>query len=81
MKSAGTPATYAFVLIDYIRSSGKIDGNVETTKKFMDLCARHLGDEKERAKCLNRMIKHFNNQKVIAEKTLEILEELRKRVP
>jgi hypothetical protein len=81
MKSAGTPATYVFVLIDYIRSSGKIDGNVETTKKFMDLCARHLGDEKERAKCLNRMIKHFNNQKVIAEKTLEILEELRKTVP
>lgn len=58
----------------------RVDANIETTKNFMDLCAQHLGDDKERSKCLNRMIKHFNNQKLIAEKTLEVLEELRNTI-
>ena len=65
---------------DSEKTGERVDGNVETTKKFMDLCAKHLGDEKERAKCLNRMIKYFNNQKVIAEKTLEVLGELKKTI-
>ena len=54
-----------------------IDFNVEKTKKYMELCAQYLGDEQEKMKCLNRMMKHFNSQKVIAEKTLERLEKLR----
>ena len=54
-----------------------IDMNVEKTKNYMELCAQYLGDEKEKMKCLNRMMKHFNSQKVIAEKTLVELEKLK----
>jgi ferredoxin len=54
----------------------KIRENIEITKKYMELCAQCLGDEKEKIKCLNRMKKHFNSQKTIAEKTLEELEKL-----
>jgi len=53
-----------------------IQNNLDTTKKYMDLCAQYLGDVKEKAKCLNRMRKHFNKEKVVAEKTLEQLEKL-----
>ena len=53
---------------------------METAKRFVELCAKHLGDEKEKSKCLKRMIKHFNNEKVIADKTLDILEKLKKAV-
>jgi ferredoxin len=55
-----------------------IKANVEETKKFMELCAEHLGDLKEKNKCLQRMIKHFNKEKIIAEKTMEELERLDK---
>lgn len=54
----------------------KIKDNVEITKKYMELCAQYLGDVKEKGKCLKRMRKHFNSAKIIAEKTLEELEEL-----
>jgi len=39
----------------------------------MNACAKYLGDAKEKQKCLNRMIKHFNKEKIVAEKTLEKL--------
>jgi ferredoxin len=55
-----------------------IESNVKMTKEFMDLCVKYLGNEEEKIKCLKRMIKHFNRQKVIAERTLEKLEELKK---
>jgi ferredoxin len=51
--------------------------NVEMTKGFMEDCAKYLGSEEEKGKCLSRMIKHFNKEKIIAEKTLKRLEELR----
>ena len=54
-----------------------INFNVEMTKKYMDLCAKYLGNEQEKIKCLNRMIKHFNREKMIAEKTLAELEKLK----
>lgn len=50
--------------------------NVMETKKSMDACEKYLGDVKERQKCLNRMIKHFKSEKIIAEKTLDELESL-----
>ncbi len=53
-----------------------IKANVEMTKKYMALCAEHLGDDKEKVKCLKRMIKHFNKEKIVAERTLEELEKL-----
>ena len=54
-----------------------IKANVEETKKFMELCAKHFGDAKEKGKCLQRMIKHFNKEKLVAEKTIEELEKLK----
>ena len=54
-----------------------IKANVEETKKFMELCAKHLGDAKEKGKCLARMIKYFKKEKLVAEKTLEELEKLK----
>jgi ferredoxin len=51
--------------------------NVEMTKKFMEDCAKYLGSEEEKNKCLTRMMKHFNKEKIIAEKTLERLEDLK----
>jgi ferredoxin len=55
----------------------KVKANVIETKKFMDACAKYLGDAKEGQKCLNRMIRHFNHNKIIALKTIEELESLR----
>ena len=54
-----------------------IKANVEETKKFMEACAKYLGDDKENNKCLERMKKHFKREKLIAEKTLEELEKLK----
>ena len=51
--------------------------NLEETKKFMELCAKYLGDIKEKNKCLQRMIKHYNKEKIIAEKTIKELEKLK----
>ena len=53
-----------------------ININVKETKKFMELCAKYLNDAKEKGKCLKRMIKHFNKEKIIAERTIEKLEDL-----
>jgi len=55
----------------------KVRANVIETKKFMDACVKYLGDAKERHKCLNRMIRHFKKEKVVAEKTIKELESLR----
>ena len=54
-----------------------IKANVEMTKRYMKECEKHLGDAKERKKCLERMKKHFNREKLVAEKTLVELEKLK----
>ena len=54
-----------------------IKANVEETKKFMEFCEKHLGDVKEKGKCLERMIKYFKKEKLVAEKTGEELEKLK----
>jgi len=54
-----------------------IQSNVAQTKEFMALCARHLGREEEKRKCLERMKRHFHREKIIAEKTLEALDKLK----
>lgn len=54
----------------------EIRANVEMTEAFMQACASHLGDDNEKYKCLHRMMKHFERQKRIAEKTLEELRRL-----
>ena len=59
----------------------EVKANVERTEEFMESCARYLGDVQEKQKCLNRMIKHFNKEKIVAEKTLETLQMLKKKTP
>jgi uncharacterized Fe-S center protein len=54
-----------------------VKANVEMTKKFMEACAKYLGDDKEKRKCLMRMTKYFNKEKLVAEKTLEGIEKLK----
>jgi len=56
----------------------EVEANRAKTKEFMDACAKYLDDEKEKQKCLARMIKPFNKEKIVAEKTLEQLEKLKK---
>ena len=53
-----------------------VRANVEETKRFMELCAKHLGGAGEKKKCLARMKKHFNKEKAVAEKTLEELDRM-----
>ena len=54
-----------------------VKSNIEKTKRFMELCAKYLGDIKEKTKCLERMKKYFNKEKLVAEKTLEELKKLK----
>jgi len=56
----------------------EVKANVEETRYFMETCEKYLGDAKEQQKCLSRMIRHFSNEKLLAEKTIEELESLRK---
>ncbi|MEA3490252.1 MAG: 4Fe-4S binding protein [Candidatus Omnitrophota bacterium] len=51
-----------------------VKANVEMTKRFMEACAKFLGEEQEKWKCLKRMKKHFSKEKVVAEKTLDELD-------
>ena len=55
----------------------EIKANLEMTKNFMEACVKHLGDDKQGQKCLNRMIKYFNKEKIVAEKTLEEFEKFK----
>jgi formate hydrogenlyase subunit 6/NADH:ubiquinone oxidoreductase subunit I len=54
----------------------EVEANIIKTKEFMDACARLLGREEEKQKCLKRMIKHFTKEKVVMEKTLNRLKKL-----
>ena len=55
----------------------EIEANVEMTKKFMEACMKYLGNAQEAGKCLNRMKKHFNKEKIVAEKTLGELDKIK----
>ena len=55
----------------------EVKANVEETKYFMEACEKYLGHAEEQQKCLNRMIKHFTKEKMVAEKTIEALALLR----
>ncbi|MCD4812317.1 4Fe-4S binding protein [bacterium] len=62
---------------DAEKTPGDVKNNVEFTKHCMDACAKHLNDEREQDKCLNRIVKHFQREKLVAEKTLEELVKLK----
>jgi ferredoxin len=59
------------------KTPGDIKANVEKTRNFMEACAKYLGSIGEKSKCLERMIKHFKREKLVAEKTLEELDKLK----
>ena len=63
---------------DSERIPEEVRANVSRTKEFMEACSKYLGDEKEKQKCLTRMMKHFNKEKIVAERTLEELRMLKK---
>lgn len=55
----------------------EIKANVEKAKRSMDSCIKYIGKNEEGSKCLNRIIKYFNKEKVVVERTLFQLEKLR----
>ncbi len=55
----------------------RVEENVTETKKFMSDCKEYLKSAEEGQRCLKRMIKHYKNEKTIAEKTLDELESLK----
>jgi len=61
---------------DSERIPHEVEANVAMTLRSMEACAEHFGDRKERGKCLARMKKHFNKERMVAEKTIERLERL-----
>ena len=54
-----------------------IKNNIEITKRNMDLCAKYLGSDSEKNKCLERTKKYFKKERFIAEKTLDELEKMK----
>jgi len=58
---------------DSEKAQDRIKANVSETKKFMDNCEKFLSGPEEKKKCLSRMKKHFKNEGLIAEKTLDEL--------
>ena len=53
----------------------EVEANVEKTKNFM----AHFKTEEEKQTCLSKMIKFFNKEKVVMEKTLMQLTALTKK--
>ncbi len=64
---------------DSERIPQEVEANIAQTREYMDACAVQLGDEREKQKCLGRMIKHFNKERIVAEKTLEALQALKEK--
>lgn len=62
---------------DSERIPDEVASNVAWTRESMKACALHLGDEQESAKCLARMMNHFNKERIVAEKTLEELQKIK----
>ena len=58
------------------RTPQDIKANVAKTLAFMEACAKYLGDAGEKNKCLERMIKHFKREGLVAAKTIEELVKL-----
>ena len=54
----------------------EVQANIDKTMIDMAKCAHHLGDKKERKKCLQRTIRHFQVKKKTTEKTITQLKAL-----
>lgn len=68
------------VMHDREKIPEEVEENLARTREYMRACAELLGDEEEGVKCLSRMMKHFNKEKTVAEKTLAELEKLKQRI-
>lgn len=55
----------------------EVEANIVKTKKFMEACFQFFGGEEEKQKCLDRMMRHFNKEEMVAQKTLEELKKLK----
>jgi len=55
----------------------RVEENIEQTREFMAACEEHLHGPEEGQKCLGRMIKYFNAERIITEKTLDRLKSLK----
>ncbi len=55
----------------------EVESNVLLTRNNMDACSKHFGNGEEGKRCLERMMKHFNKEKRVAEITLEKLHQLK----
>ena len=54
----------------------EIETNVKRVRSAMDACAKYLGNNEEKQKCLNRMMKSFNMDKKIIDGTIKKLKTL-----
>ena len=54
----------------------EIEANIEYTNRLM----QHFGTKEEKREFLGRMIKHFNKEKLVAEKTLERVKMLMEQI-
>jgi len=54
----------------------EVEANIEKTEELM----QHFSSEKERREFLGRMIKHFNKEKIVAERTLEKIKILKEQI-
>jgi len=54
----------------------EIEANIEKTKWLL----QHYKSKKEKQESLERMIKHFNKQKVVAEKTIEKINWIKEQI-
>ncbi|MCD4783888.1 MAG: 4Fe-4S binding protein [Candidatus Eremiobacteraeota bacterium] len=61
---------------DSERISQEIEANVEKVKGYL----KHYDNEKDSRKCLKRSMNHFKLMITIAEKTLELLEKMKKEL-
>lgn len=61
---------------DREKTHQRIESNIDEAKKMMSECEKYLQDQEEGKKCLKRILKHYNNEKLIAEKTIDRLKSL-----
>jgi len=57
----------------------EVAANTLWAKNCMNACAEYSGDDEEKQQCLNRIIKYFNKEKKVVEKTLEKLQLLKNK--
>jgi len=62
---------------DKLKIPETVQANVAKTLEWMAACEKYLGSPVERQKCLVRTVRHFENMKEIAEKTLEEIAKLK----